>query len=108
MEVHDAEVELCSIINHALRSDSESLLRHAVPITRSINKTLCQRRADAVDLPFPPEDGIVWRCGGLPDKHRNFFVVRWSHRHLCGIQLLHCSPPFLARHRPVTLAELNS
>ena len=87
------KVELCSLLNHAIREDREPALRHALVLTRAINLFCTKpkntrrlwgfyesetasgrndrwpngRNSDAKDTTF--------RGGGLPDEHRAFFAV---------------------------------
>jgi len=73
-------VELCQIINFAVRSDSMALLHHAVPVLRLINSHLTAVRLGGHAVwPNPSLPGEVanttYRGGSMPLQHRNFFKV---------------------------------
>jgi hypothetical protein len=74
------ELEVCSLLNAAIRSDNESLLRAAMPLIRAIN-SLCVIRGARPDrlLRFPPENRC-FRGGALPDEWLNFFQAGIKYR----------------------------
>mmetsp|Transcript_29192 Transcript_29192/g.69311 ORF Transcript_29192/g.69311 Transcript_29192/m.69311 type:complete len:277 (+) Transcript_29192:879-1709(+) len=64
-------VELCSMLNAALRSDDREQVGHACPILRAINQLLVIRGVrDTSTVPFPPQ---TFRGGALPPEHMPFF-----------------------------------
>ena len=69
--------ELCSILNEALRMDE---VIHAVTITRAINTFCVTRRAPEAAPILWPKDNTVFRGGGLPERHRHFFVQGKQYR----------------------------
>jgi hypothetical protein len=74
------QLELCSLLNAALRDDEAAPLEAAMPLIRAINSLCVVRgaRPDAL-LRFPPAD-CCFRGGGLPDAHRGFFVPGRKYR----------------------------
>jgi len=91
--------ELCSILNHAIRTDSPSLLEHALVFCRGIN-ALCVTRAIpyALDV-YWPQEHITYRGGGLPPEHQQFYTVGKKYR----------APMFLAssKQKFVALSFIN-
>ncbi len=74
------ELEICSILNDALRSDDKDLLEAAMPLIRAIN-SLCVFRGARPDqqLRFPPESKC-FRGGGMPNQWLGFFQVDLKYR----------------------------
>jgi hypothetical protein len=74
------ELEVCSLLNAAIRADNESLLRAAMPLIRAIN-SLCVIRGARPDrlLRFPPEHRC-FRGGALPDSWLTFFQAGVKYR----------------------------
>jgi hypothetical protein len=66
-------LELCSILNAAIRSDNADLLVTAMPLIRAIN-SVCVIRGARPDkhLRFPPEHQC-YRGIGMPDEQLEFF-----------------------------------
>ena len=85
-------LELCSILNTAIRSDEPELLQPAVVITRALNMFCITRRVDNAVTRWPsgpqvaPELGqsdeadTTYRGGGLPIEHQSFFTAGKSFR----------------------------
>jgi hypothetical protein len=73
-------IEFCTILNRALISDALEAAPYVATVSKAINQ-LCVVRGvrDVVTLKYPP-DGILWRGGQLPDKHRDFFRVGMKYR----------------------------
>jgi hypothetical protein len=73
------KLELCGIINSAIRADSPSLIPHVVVVAHGLN-TLCVVRTAAPEtLQYPP-DGRCFRGGGFDERHRGFFTVGKKYR----------------------------
>ena len=68
------EVELCSIINEAIKEDCRLLLPPAVGLIKAINKCLITRTDVrlATEIHFPP-GGLLYRGASLPREHLAFF-----------------------------------
>jgi len=64
--------EFCSILNYAIRSDNEQLLKPASFICRGINQ-LCVTRGKQLQQIKWPDTYISYRGGGFPKEHRSFF-----------------------------------
>ena len=76
-------IELCSVINAAIRADEPKQIIHVVTIVRGINK-LCvtQNREDsmwAAPMPFP-KGGVCYRGTGFDNKFRDFYTVGKKYR----------------------------
>eukprot|EP00729_Bicosta_minor_P005202 gene5202-26196_t len=88
--------ELCSIINGAIRSDAEALVRPAAKLARGINQLCIARRSEidicsdsgggdassndgTVALKFPPS-GLTYRGAILPTCHVAFYTVGKQYR----------------------------
>ena len=73
MVVAGREVELCSIINAATRSEDRGLVAPVAVVARAINRLCVVRtRAGTVPLLFPPR-GVLFRGGGFNDAFKAFF-----------------------------------
>ena len=70
-------LELCSLINEAIRLDAAPLLPSLAVLTRSINQ-LCVVRAKGL-VAFPA-DGVLFRGSALIDVARPFYVVGKKYR----------------------------
>eukprot|EP00291_Cryptomonas_curvata_P020245 CAMPEP_0172169432 /NCGR_PEP_ID=MMETSP1050-20130122/10700_1 /TAXON_ID=233186 /ORGANISM="Cryptomonas curvata, Strain CCAP979/52" /LENGTH=463 /DNA_ID=CAMNT_0012840485 /DNA_START=198 /DNA_END=1589 /DNA_ORIENTATION=+ len=73
----DRRVELCTLINLAIRLDESTLLKELMPMIKAIN-SLCVSRGK-VDGCWPHE-GRCFRGGGLPDCARVFFQAGAKYR----------------------------
>ena len=71
--------ELSFIVNSLLRSDHSQAAPFLAVIARGVNTLLIQRRIDAHVIVFPP-NGVVYRGGGLPNQHRQFFNAGKKYR----------------------------
>jgi hypothetical protein len=71
-------VEFCSLLNRALRDDTDDVMPHLVVIVRAIN-ALCIVRRDEKSLKFPP-NAMSHRGGALPLQHHHFFAVGKKYR----------------------------
>ena len=69
--------ELCGVLNEALRLD---VVVHAVVLTRALNLFLVTGRAAASAPVRWPASNMVWRGGGMPRRHRHFFVAGRTYR----------------------------
>lgn len=66
--------ELCSIIQHAIRSDTKDFLEPALILCRAINELCVARRVEEKEeIPFPKE-GLIFRGGLLPFEHHAFYT----------------------------------
>lgn len=74
------QLEFCSILNFAIRTDEEGLLEKAMPIIRAIN-SLCVVRGVRADkyLRFPPEHRC-FRGTGMPMEHARFYRTGLKYR----------------------------
>ena len=68
-------VELCSMLNDALRRDVQPGIQYAVTLTEAINFYLKAKTQQQW-----PQDGVCFRGGGLPAEHRGFFFVGRRYR----------------------------
>jgi hypothetical protein len=74
------ELEICSLLNAAIRADDKDLLQAAMPLIRAIN-SLCVIRGARPDrlLRFPPEHQC-FRGGALPDEWLGFYQTGVKYR----------------------------
>ena len=54
-------VQLCSILNAAIRSQDGTQCSHAATIARAINELVVARRTGGPQPPFPPDARTSWR-----------------------------------------------
>ena len=73
------KLELCSIINAAIRSDLPSLTPHAAVVSHGLN-TLCVVRAVPTEELSFPEGGRCFCGGGFDESHRPFFTKGKKYR----------------------------
>ena len=70
---HSEGPELCSIIQHAIRSDAKEFLEPTLTLCRAINELCVFRRVEMKEkIPFP-EGGKVYRGGLLPFAFHDFY-----------------------------------
>eukprot|EP00667_Euglena_gracilis_P004268 EG_transcript_4291 len=66
--------EFCFILNEVIRNDIEKLMPYVATITRAINLLLVNARLSGGIC------GVVYRGGGLPNEHRDFFAPQQTYR----------------------------
>lgn len=67
------DLELCSILNKAIRLDDPDLLAAAMPLIRSINSLCVVRGARPDNLLRFPSEGRSFRGTGVPEQYLGFF-----------------------------------
>jgi len=71
-------IEFSFMINAAIRLDDPRTMPFVATFARAVNE-LCVVRGASHASEFPPE-GVLWRGGGLPDAHRDFFAPGVQYR----------------------------
>ena len=72
--------ELCSILNFAVRADSNDMVRPLAMLTRAIN-LLCVTagKADKMKKDLP-DTHLIFRGGGFDERHRDFYTANKKFR----------------------------
>jgi len=68
-KLHD--LELCSILNYAIRSDRVELLQYALVFCKGIN-AMCVRKIDRTEVYWPAEN-VTYRGSGILNRHLSFY-----------------------------------
>ena len=71
--------EFCSILNQALREDTEPMITPAATITHALNTFCVTRRASATPVRWPASH-VTFRGTALPRCHRAFFAPGVKYR----------------------------
>jgi len=76
------DVEICGMINDALRRDDPVLLQHVIVLVKAINQLCVTKRAQGKGAVVArwPSDFTTFRGGRLPDDHHEFFTVGKKYR----------------------------
>ena len=76
-------LELCSVINAAIRADEPKQIIHVVTIVRGINKLCVTQNREGTEwgasMPFP-KGGLCYRGTGFDNKFRGFFTIGKKYR----------------------------
>jgi hypothetical protein len=75
-DVRFAGVELCAIINEAVKEDCHLLLPDAVMLVKAINRCLITRNDRmSADIIMFPSGGVCYRGASMPAEHISFFAI---------------------------------
>lgn len=75
----DTPLELCSLINEAIRLDAAPLVSPLAVLSRSINQLCVVRAKGPLASTFPP-GGVVFRGSRLPSHVQHFYVKEKKYR----------------------------